>query len=126
MVIAWLRSLLIFDGFLAPEGTATVPMPKGADESWLRQLLVLDGFLEAEREVQNVAQVPAEARVAQSPKISLPAVPSENSEFETTVASVSPESVVPETTASETFEPEISAFCEEAVTDWQRILGWKE
>jgi hypothetical protein len=126
MVMAWFRSLLIFDGFLAPEGTTTVPMPEPTDEPWLRQLLVLDGFLEAEREVQSAAPVPVEAQIAQAPKISLPAVPSENSESDTTVASVSPESVVPETTPSETSEPEISSLCEEAVTDWQRILGWKE
>jgi hypothetical protein len=126
MVIAWLRSLLIFDGFLAPESTATVPTSEPTDASWLRQLLILDGFLEAEREVQSVAQVPVEAQVAQAPKISLPAVPSENSESKTTVASVSPESVVHETTASETSVPEMSVFCEEAITDWQRILGWKE
>jgi hypothetical protein len=126
MVIAWLRSLLIFDGFLAPQSTATVPMSEPAGESWFRQLLVLDGFLEAEREVQSATQVPAEGQVAQALKISLPALPSENSESDTTVASVSPESVVPETTPSETSEPEMSIFCGEAVTDWQRILGWKE
>jgi hypothetical protein len=99
MVIAWLRSLLIFDGFLAPEGTETVPMPETAGESWLRQLLVLDGFLEAERAVRS-------------------------SESETTVASVWPESVVRETTVS--VEAEIYPHSDEAVTDWQRILGWKE
>jgi hypothetical protein len=126
MVITWLRSLLIFDGFLAPEGTATVPMPEPADESWLRQLLVLDGFLEAEREGQSAVQVPVEARMSQASTVALPEVPSENSESETIVALVSPESAVPETTASETSEPEISSLCEEAVTDWQRILGWKE
>jgi hypothetical protein len=126
MVIAWLRSLLIFDGFLSPNSTATVPTSEPTGDSWLRQLLILDGFIEAERGVQNAAQVCVETRVLQAPRASLPAVPSENSESETTVAPVSPESVVPETTASETFEPEISPHSEEAVTDWQRILGWKE
>jgi hypothetical protein len=125
MIIAWLRSLLIFDGFLAPKGTATAPMPEPADEPWLRQLLVLDGFLEAEREVQSVVQVPVEARILQAPKVLLPDKPSEDSESETTVASVSSGSVVPEVTVS-VDEAETYPHSEEAVTDWQRILGWKE
>ncbi|MBC7881668.1 MAG: hypothetical protein H7Y37_10080 [Anaerolineae bacterium] len=125
MVIAWLRSLLIFDGFLAPSGTATVPTSKPIGESWLRQLLVLDGFIEPERGLQNAAQVSVEARVLQAPRISLPTGLRENSKFETTVASVSTERFVPES-APNVDAPEIAPHSEEAITDWQRILGWKE
>lgn len=126
MVIAWLRSLLIFDGFLAPDSTSTVPTSEPAGESWMHQLLVLDGFIEAEREVQSTTQVPVELRFPRVSTVSLPAVPSTNSEPETAAMLASPESFEEPEMASSIEEAETCAPSEKALTDWQRILGWKE
>jgi len=125
MVIAWLRSLLVFDGFLAPNSTSIVPASEPAGDSWLRQMLILDGFIEAERGVHNAAQVSVEARVLQAPRVSLPTLPSEIPKSEITVASVSTERFVPESDPN-VDAPEIASHSEEAITNWQFILGWKE
>lgn len=123
MVIAWLRSLLIFDGFLAPNSTATVPRSKSTGASWFHQLLVLDGFIDAEREVRSATQVPVEVQVSQSPTVSLPATQSSAPEIAVD-AGLSENSFSEILTTAD--KPEISSYCEEAITDWQRVLGWKD
>jgi hypothetical protein len=123
MIITWFRNLLIFDGFLAQEGAVTNALnePDTDRRSWLHQLLVLDGFVKTEPKGIPVPQVAIEIKHSQAPVLA-------------SIVSAAPESAI-EDDLSENFfseilttpdKPEISPQSEEAVTDWQRILGWKE